>query len=337
MAARWSGWPAALREELQAAGGVMPWRRLRDALVARYRAAEAGSAADGDHAWVGWCALASIPASFLSREDALVRLPTAEGPEPAAKRRRATDGAATPKAPSATHEESGPTVSAREHKAHVGGLPFAATEGEISKFFAGCGEVSQCDLLYTHEGKSRGIAFLTFASRASLDAALRLSDSEFGGRPIKVSEAVGAGKRDGAGKGKGKSKDKGRDKSGNDKSNGKGKAKSRDRFDVSVSGGKGPGIENREFEVFVGGLPYSVPAETIEKDFRDCGETGRFHIPLNEDGAHKGIAFINYLAREGMEKALGFNDQEYGGVWIRVQKADAPRSQGGGKPKGPPE
>jgi RNA recognition motif-containing protein len=178
-------------------------------------------------------------------------------------------------------------------------------------FFSGCGEISQCDLLYTHAGQSRGIAFVTFASRSSLSAALALSDTDFGGRPIKVSEATGHGKRDTPGKSKGKGKG--------------GKDKGKETSTKSI------GFESREFEVFIGGLPYSMSVENIRADFAELGDIGRCHIPLNEDGEHKGLAFINYLMREGMEKALEFNDQEYGGVWIRVQKADAPRTLGKGK------
>merc|ERR1712194_88627 len=77
----------------------------------------------------------------------------------------------------------------------------------------------------------------------------------------------------------------------------------------------------RQFEVFVGGLPYAVSEDLIREDFGVFGETDRFHIPLGDDGGHTGIAFISYLTWEGMEKALAFNDTEYAGVWIRVQRA----------------
>ncbi len=100
---------------------------------------------------------------------------------------------------------------AQEFKAHVGELPFSANETSIQEFFEGCGDIFQCDLLYTHDGKSRGIAFVNFATRAGLEAALKLNGQTFRGRAIKVSEAVGHGKRERSGKGKGKGKDKGKD------------------------------------------------------------------------------------------------------------------------------
>merc|ERR1711924_357416 len=157
-----------------------------------------------------------------------------------------------------------------------------------------------------------GIAFVTFATRDGLQAAMKLHGALFTGRAIKVSEARGVGKREATGKGKGKGKGKAKDKDGK----GSSKGKEWRRF------------ESREFEVFVGGLPFSVSPDIIRRDFEDCGEIGRFHIPIDEEGGHTGTAFVNYLTKEGMEKALAFNDQEYGGVHIRVQKAAAPRSKG---------
>merc|ERR1711972_828112 len=120
-------------------------------------------------------------------------------------------------------------------RVHVSSLPFSVDETAIKNFFSGCGEISQCELLYTHDGKSRGIAFITFASRAALRSALALSESDFNGRPVKVSEATGVGRRESKGKGKGKYKG----------------------YD-----GKNNGLESREFEVFVGGLPFGVSVET---------------------------------------------------------------------------
>lgn len=71
----WRGWKHALDEELAEAGGALPVKRLRTALVARYR--EGGAAADegDDDEDLGNHALACIPEKYLSRADALVRRP----------------------------------------------------------------------------------------------------------------------------------------------------------------------------------------------------------------------------------------------------------------------
>lgn len=69
----WAGWKRALDDELKSAGGEMPWKRLRDALVA-CRLECGGTNGDGKEA-LGNEALASIPDSYLSKRDELVRLP----------------------------------------------------------------------------------------------------------------------------------------------------------------------------------------------------------------------------------------------------------------------
>merc|ERR1712147_407993 len=42
---------------------------------------------------------------------------------------------------------------------------------------------------------------------------------------------------------------------------------------------------------------------------------------MNEEGKPRGIAFIKYTSKEGVEAALKFDDTEYGGRTINVSKA----------------
>merc|ERR1711970_1509050 len=100
---------------------------------------------------------------------------------------------------------------------------WSGTEEDICKFFENCGEISQCELLYTHDGKSRGIAFVTFRTKSALQAALQLSGTHLKGRTINVSETTGQGKRESTGKGKGK-----------DKGKSKGKTKDKDKGDSGI-------------------------------------------------------------------------------------------------------
>lgn len=73
---KWEGWKKAVDEELEAQDGQLTWRKLRDMLVARYRA-EAQNVNGQSNEDLGWQALASISDEYLSSEDALVRLPPA--------------------------------------------------------------------------------------------------------------------------------------------------------------------------------------------------------------------------------------------------------------------
>jgi cell growth-regulating nucleolar protein len=69
----WLGWKRALDEELKANDGELPWKRARDALVARYRASGATTEATDED--LGNEALASFPKEYLSISDDKVRLP----------------------------------------------------------------------------------------------------------------------------------------------------------------------------------------------------------------------------------------------------------------------
>merc|ERR1711904_404725 len=57
-------------------------------------------------------------------------------------------------------------------------------------------------------------------------------------------------------------------------------------------------------------------------------------MPMNEEGRPKGIAFIKYTNKEGLEAALKFDDTEYGGRTINVSKAGEGGKGKDGKGKG---
>merc|ERR1719238_1475332 len=55
-------------------------------------------------------------------------------------------------------------------------------------------------------------------------------------------------------------------------------------------------------------------------------------MPLNDQGSCKGIAFIKYTTKEGMDKAIAFNETDYGGRTIYcTPAADKPEGKGKGK------
>jgi len=53
-------------------------------------------------------------------------------------------------------------------------------------------------------------------------------------------------------------------------------------------------------------------------------------MPLNDEGTCKGFAFIKYTSKEGMDKALAFNETDYGGRTIYCTDA-AIKPEGKGK------
>merc|ERR1711865_650860 len=97
-------------------------------------------------------------------------------------------------------------------------------------------------------------------------------------------------------------------------------------------GKKGKSSGGDENTVFVRGLPFSATEEALNKDFGECGEIASLRMPLNDEGSCRGIAFIKYTSKEGMDKAIAFNDTDYGGRIISCTAArDNPEGKGKGK------
>jgi len=101
-------------------------------------------------------------------------------------------------------------------KIYVGGLPYAATEQQLSDLFAQHGGVASARIITDKfTGQSRGFGFVEMASDAEAQAAITaLNGAEMGGRTLTVNEArpqepraggggrggFGAGARSGGGK-----------------------------------------------------------------------------------------------------------------------------------------
>merc|ERR1712129_454060 len=62
------------------------------------------------------------------------------------------------------------------------------------------------------------------------------------------------------------------------------------------------------------------------------GEIVGFRLPTKEDNTPKGIAFITFKDKQGVEKALEFNETDYGGRMITVERSGDRKETGkGGK------
>merc|ERR1712187_1046605 len=108
--------------------------------------------------------------------------------------------------------------------------------------------------------------------------------------------------------------------------------------------GKGKGQTQAQtsfdHEVSVRGLPFSITAEELRKDFAECGEIVNFKLLYNEEGKVRGTAFIAYKTATGFRNALAYNETEYGGRTIFVcrsgdfgAKSKAGKSKGKGQDK----
>ncbi len=75
-------------------------------------------------------------------------------------------------------------------KLYVGNLPWRTTEDEIREYFASFGEVQSVAIITDREtGRSRGFGFVEMDDGGADTAISQADGRDFGGRPLRVSEA----------------------------------------------------------------------------------------------------------------------------------------------------
>jgi RNA recognition motif-containing protein len=86
-------------------------------------------------------------------------------------------------------------------KIYVGGLPYSATEQQLSDLFAQHGSVASARIITDKfTGQSRGFGFVEMASDQEAQTAIgALNGAEFGGRTLTVNEARPQEPRSGGG------------------------------------------------------------------------------------------------------------------------------------------
>lgn len=109
--------------------------------------------------------------------------------------------------------ESGRRVATNHLKVFVGGIPFSVEEETLREDFGVCGEIDQLVCLKDDRDRFKGIAFITFKTKAGVEAALKYDGDDYGGRTLKVAMASGRGGSQGSSKGgKEEGKAKGRER-----------------------------------------------------------------------------------------------------------------------------
>ena len=88
-------------------------------------------------------------------------------------------------------------------KLYVGGLPYSATEQQLTDLFAAHGTVASAKIIADKfTGQSRGFGFVEMSSDSEAKAAITaLNGSEMGGRNLTVNEAKPMEQRSGGGGG----------------------------------------------------------------------------------------------------------------------------------------
>jgi RNA recognition motif-containing protein len=86
-------------------------------------------------------------------------------------------------------------------KLYVGGLPYSATQDELTDLFSAHGSVQSANIISDKfTGQSRGFGFVEMSSGDEAQAAITaLNSTEFGGRTLTVNEAKPQAPRTGGG------------------------------------------------------------------------------------------------------------------------------------------
>lgn len=203
----------------------------------------------------------------------------------------------------------------------IKGLPYSADAITLRKEFKKCGYILDFKMPVNEDGQAKGFAFIKFSTQEGLDAALKLDNSDFGGRYMNICKA------DAKGKGKGKAADWTCPNCSEMCFASRSHCR---KCETAKPGGEGG---DKEKQVFIRGLPFTVTEEAFRKDFAKCGEIEKLSFPKHEDGTPKGISFITYKTQAGVDAALKFDGTEYSGRNIFVSMAGAPPAKGKGKSK----
>lgn len=157
------------------------------------------------------------------------------------------------------------------------------TEDQIREHFESCGEIAFVKLLM-RDGEPTGRGFVKFPEEESQRKALKLNESDFHGRTLKVELP--------------------RNKAGG---GGGGPRNSRPHD---------PGEENNS--VMLRNLSYNSTEEDLTDFFKDCGDIQGCRIMKDDEGKSRGFGFIDFESVDEAKKAVAKHGQEVGGRSITV-------------------
>jgi len=90
----------------------------------------------------------------------------------------------------------------QQNKLYVGNFPFSVDEAQLRELFSDYGEISELAMITDREtGRSKGFAFITFATQQAAEKALELDGKDLGGRKLRVNMAQERDSKGGGGRG----------------------------------------------------------------------------------------------------------------------------------------
>jgi nucleolin len=179
-----------------------------------------------------------------------------------------------------------------EHKIYVKGLPWRCEDYELQEFFKDCGAINSVELPLDADGRSSGTAYIKFAERSGLDAALAMDGATWPGteRWLKIQEG----------------------------------------FEKAVRHDAGVKPEGCD-TVFVGNLPWDVTEDQLYEIFGN-DLVSRVRLATSaDDGSFKGFGHVQFFSGDSTDEAVKLAGTEVNGRAIRVDYAPPrDRAPGGG-------
>merc|ERR1712151_237269 len=195
----------------------------------------------------------------------------------------------------------------------IRGLPFSATEDDVTNFFAECGEISRINLLRNYDGSSKGLGFVTFVENSAVCFAEDLSESEFGGRQVFIEQTKPKEQRN---PGQGRDWNRGND---------------RQQRQASHEGDRpARNHSNEECTVFVGNLSFNTEVDKLWDLFGPCGNIKDVRLGKKPDGSSRGFAHIEFDSEEAAQKAMSMAGRKLDGRQLNVDSSTKKSGGGGG-------
>jgi nucleolin len=184
----------------------------------------------------------------------------------------------------------------------VKGLPWSATEEEVTDFFKECGTITACELPLGDDGRASGTAFVTFDDEAGATKALEHDNATFGERWLRI---VMASEKPAA------------------------------RSYAADPSTKPEGCNT----IFIGNLSWNIEEESVREAFAECGAINTVRFATDrETGEFRGFGHVEFEDGEAsIDAAMALAGTEICGRPVRVDYAAprAPReggfSDGGGR------
>ncbi|KAL0409157.1 UNVERIFIED_CONTAM: Nucleolin 2 [Sesamum radiatum] len=180
----------------------------------------------------------------------------------------------------------------------VGNLSYSVEQADVENFFKAAGEIVDVRFAMNSDNSFKGFGHVEFATAEAAEKALReLNGEELLGRPVRLDLA-------------------------------------RERGANTPKGGRAQGqtIFVRGFNKYDG---EDQIRSSLEEHFGSCGEITRVSIPKDQDGAVKGMAYIDFKDNDSFKQALELNGSDFGESTLAVEEArprgDARDSAGGGR------